>query len=187
LHDALETGWTIMGGGRTLLFDPSATAAWTLDFSISHTYNGGNQPGLFFPILIPTQRLVTVRDLHRTCFNVALGREWFLLGSAFSDGSNWRVGADVGGRYGTSRIDYNDTLILANGTFRPNGYLRDSDVIGGLYLAAHTDLELPLGGCKFVTGVRIEWGHTWMNFFKVPYTSSDVEDLSFLFSAGIRF
>ena len=43
----LHPGWDIEGGGRLLLFNPSATAAWTVILSVSNIFNrtgDANQP-----------------------------------------------------------------------------------------------------------------------------------------------
>ena len=40
----LHTGWDVEGGGRVLLFNPSATAAWTVSLSVSNIFGAPATP-----------------------------------------------------------------------------------------------------------------------------------------------
>ncbi len=186
LHDAVEMGWFVEGGARVLFFDPPATAAWTVDLSISNTFNRGHRPNLTFQF---NEDLATVRNLYRTGVNVAFGREWYLAGDAFGCGRTWRIGVDGGGRYETARVDLNDFLVGANATppdlITPNGFATHYDVVGGILLSAHTDVEWPLGGCKLQAGFRVEWDYTWIDL--LHHASNDISDVNFLLTVGVRF
>jgi hypothetical protein len=182
LHKAIQTGWLVEGGARTLLFNPPATAAWTAEFDVGSIFNNGGHPEVTFPLGTTDQ--VSVRRLNRTGIKVVLGREQYLFGSAWGDGCNLRFGWDAGARYDSVRIDLNDFL-TAGGTITPNGFLRRKDDVMAVVLAAHTDLEWPLGGCKLQVGGRIEWAYTWEDI--IPSQRTDISDLNFLLTLGIRF
>ncbi len=172
----VETGWFIEGGGRTLFFNQEGDRAWTLDVSIGNIYNNGNRPNLVYSRF---GAHVTTRTLNRTFVGLSGGREWYLLGSANDRDVNWRIGGDVGGRWGSARLDLNDVDLP------PDGFERHSHVIGGLLLSLHTDFEIPWGCCIFQSGVRVEWDYTWMNF--IADHNNDLQDVNILLSAGIRF
>jgi hypothetical protein len=193
----LNVGWVVGGGGRALFFNPTHDAAWVIDLGLSYTYNRGEQQEPVFldirqpprsdPLtgrVIPQPDLYTlsaIRGLHRTNFNFALGRDWWLWGPAsngLQDGWNLRVGGQVGGRWGTAHVD----IVPLN---QINGYARRQNVTHGLYLAAHTSLEVPFGGCILFTGLRAEWGYDWTNI--VPPLGGDLKNVNLLLTAGIRY
>ena len=105
-----------------------------------------------------------------------MGRECYLVGSANSCGLKWRAGVDVGGRYGTVRLDTYDSTTGA--------FTRLADIASGGYAALHTDLERPCGCCKFEAGLRAEYDYTWMD---VVSPSSDLHDVNLLMTVGVRF
>jgi len=197
LAKTLETGWEVEGGGRSLFFNLEGTAAWTADIGISDIYNqgqhsdrvahlnsiiaqepngiGGTTPTRVFGVP------VTIKDLNRTYVNASLGREWYLWGSAancagcgnIGDGANWRVGMDLGGRWGTEKLDLHEI------THR-------TEVIEGLFAAVHTDLEIPCGGWLIVVGGRIEWGNTWMHTI-LQDVPENLQNIDVLVTLGIRY
>ncbi len=186
LNNTLALGWMVMGGGRSLFFNPEQTAAWTVDLSLSHIVNNGNQLNLNFP-LNPgpdgSARTGNVRNLHRTMFGAGLGREWYLNGAA-NDFQHywalWRFGLDAGFRLGTARTDFNELRTGEN-------FQRTHDVFWAGYFALHTDVEIPCGGCcVFHTGFRTEWQYSWLDVFPVE-RRGNLQDLSFLWSIGVRF
>lgn len=193
----LNVGWVVGGGGRTLFFNPTHDAAWVVDLGLSYTYNRGEQQEPVFldirqpprsdPLtgrVIPQPDLYTlsaIRGLHRTSFNFALGRDWWLWGPAangLQEGWNVRLGGQVGGRWGTAHVD----VIPLN---QVNGYARRQNVTHGIYLAAHSFLEVPFGGCILFSGLRAEWGYDWTNI--VPPLGGDLNNVNLLLTAGIRF
>jgi hypothetical protein len=193
----LNVGWVVGGGGRTLFFNPTHDAAWVVDLGLSYTYNRGEQQEpVFLDIrqpprsdpftgrVIPQPDLYTlsaIRGLHRTNFNFALGRDWWLWGPAangLQEGWNLRIGGQVGGRWGTAHVD----VVPLN---QVNGYARRQNVTHGLYLAAHGSLEVPFGGCILFSGLRVEWGYDWTNI--VPPLGGDLNNVNLLLTAGIRF
>jgi hypothetical protein len=186
----LNIGYAIQGGARTLLFDPQQDAAWVIDFgitSIFQTCAGDQAFTLFnFPgkdannnnITIPQVSLTGDR-FNRTLVGLSLGRELWLIGSGRheTDGADtglyWRAGWDVGGRWGTAR-------------YQPNEVRHLTATIGGVFVAAHTDLEIPFGGCIFQTGFRVEWGYTWSDILQ-SHNNADVMDILLMWNLGVRF
>jgi hypothetical protein len=186
----LSTGWTIGGGARALFFNPTGDAAWTLDAGITNTRNHGDRPDVEIPlsIIVPglggvPQRVnfgqggipgVTVRDYNRTTVNLSFGKECYLWGdvnAACCGERNWRWGWDLGGRYGTAKADFHEIR-------------HRTDVIGGIFLAVHSDFEIPCECCVFFAGLRLEWGYTWGDILQ---QTSDVHDLGLLLNLGVRF
>jgi hypothetical protein len=165
---ALDTGWMIQGGARALFFNRPMTRAWAIDFSISNNNNHSSDPTA---TTINTGEIVTIRELNRTFVNVGFGREFYLWAPANQDGPMVRVGADFGGRWGTCNLE---TFQLRHQT----------DVIGGIYVAAHSDLEIPCGCCIFQTGIRAEYAYTFSDILKPV---ADVQDFNLLFSIGVRY
>jgi hypothetical protein len=188
LSHELETGWSIVAGGRALFFD-TPTTAWTVDPHFINTNESGGRENTKFPISITVAGAkkvfgvggvpgVTIRASNRSMVGLGLGREWYLWGSADSHDCNWRVGFDFGGRYGSHRLDLNETRHL-------------TDVIYGYYFAVHTDLEIPIHHCIFFTGLRLEYAATngdviSQNGNLFPQ-NSNVADLNFLATFGWRF
>lgn len=199
LPDRLNAmGWTTGGGLRTLLFDASHTAAWTIDFGGSYTYNrgqGAQEPTGLFLRTPPQQNPLTgaftvvpdrfvdsgIRGIRRSSFNFALGRDWWLMGDGTTggmQGTNWRVGGWVGGRYGTASVD----IIPLN---EIDGYSRRQNVFHGIYGGVHTTLDVPMGAWVWTSGIRAEYGHDWMNL--VPPLQGNIHNINIHLTTGIRF
>ena len=202
LSGRLKTGWTVGTGVRTLLFNQPGDAAWVLDLGVGFTYNRGRSS--MIPIDVQTPRVeripnpdpnaqpvfrplsdglapYSVRGLSRTNFNFSIGRDWFLRspGLVVSEtGPNWRVGADVGGRYGTSHVDL---VPIAD----PTNYLRKQSVTHSVFTALHTNYEVPMRSFIFFTGVRTELDYTFTNV--VPPKGGDILSLNFYLTAGVRY
>jgi hypothetical protein len=206
LHDILDTGWDFQAGGRSLFFNPSVDAAWTVDLSVNYIYNHA-EPSPTVPVILPTQasfvspiefKTMTIqahlRELDRTFANVAVGREWYLNAPANASGWKWRAGLDVGGRLGTAKA------LFAQRVSQPVQILENSgqtltfgtttshftDTIYGTSISLHTDLEVPCGCCTFLGGFRAEWDYTWMDVLKGT-NNSDLQDVNLLFMLGVRF
>ena len=191
---SLTTGWTTAGGGRALFFNPAGDRAWVLDLGLSYTYNEGKDQrvlGVFTPAALDqnTNEPVSpdevnsffIRGLHRTNFNFAVGRDWFLRGAGnlgMEPGPNWRVGGDVGGHWGTSHVDL---LPVSD----PGNYLRKTSVTHGVFLGTHATYERPLGAYILFGGMRAQWGYTWANL--IAPVGSDVVDVNLLLTAGVRY
>ncbi|MFL5245464.1 MAG: hypothetical protein ACJ8FY_25490 [Gemmataceae bacterium] len=181
----LETGWLVQGGARVLFFDPPQESAWTVDFSISNIYNHGqrsniavilpfvnvpsNNPFVTTPTTL-TNFPVTVHALNRTFVNVAFGQEQYLWGAANTNESTCRVGWDLGGRYGSEKLELNELR-------------HRTGVTGGVTFAAHTDVEIPWGKVLLLGGFRLEWDYIWSDVVH----DADVQDLNILLTAGVRF
>jgi hypothetical protein len=187
----LETGWTLMGGARGLLFNEDLTAAWVFDLHVIniHQYAGAHNrafPLTVFQNGVPTTSGVTpsagggfepnfnLEDVNRTMAGLGFGREWYLWKPADFDGFMCRFGVDGGGRWGSERLNVVDGARSAHKV----------GVIEGTYLAAHGDLEMPCGNVMFHAGMRLEWAYTFSNILE---RFSDVQDLTLLFTVGVRY
>jgi hypothetical protein len=180
-----DAGWIIQGGGRSLFFNPAQDAARTVDLALGHTVNSAEPAPpiliLIGPPTAPVRHTVTVKGTQRTNVTLALGREWYLNGTADGSGGGlvWRAGADAGGRLGTARGDVLDTGM------QPIRHL--TDTIYGTVLSLHTDVEWKCGCCcTWMAGFRAEWDFTWSDLLKSP-NNSDLQDVNFLGTIGVRF
>lgn len=202
LHRALETGWDIQGGGRSLFFNQAVDAAWTADLSLMSIFNHAlpDQKILvaadinFGPVTGPGVQVVGhVKDLNRTFVTAALGREWYLNAPANAAGWKWRAGLDIGGRLGTGRAEF--VLEPGQGFIAPNnaGLAHKTDTLYGLEIALHSDIEIPWGCCTFMYGLRAEWDYTWMDILNpgnahlVHPLNSQLQDVNLLLTFGVRF
>jgi len=193
----LEVGWMVGGGGRTLFFNQDHTAAWTADLGVSYQYNRGNQvsalnldvrqPNTSDPTTGATVKQpdvltnVIVRDIDRTNFNYAFGRDWWLWGPGATGAEkswNLRVGYEIGGRWGTAHVDLVPTA-------NPFGYFRRQNTTLGMFLELHSDFEVPLGSMIFFTGVQVQYGYDWTNL--APPVPGDIQSINVLLRAGLRF
>ena len=191
---ALRSGWVIAGGGRTLLYDTTGDAAWAFDLGVGLTYTRGEQNrviDVFSPretdpntgLLAGPDQIhpFRVRSLHRSTFNYALGRDWFLNGPGYlgaEQSSNTRLGFDVGGRWGYSHVE----LVPVED---PRNYLRRSGVTHGIFLGTNYTWEQPMGAWILVIGGRAEWGITFSNL--VPPQNGNLQDVNLLLTIGVRF
>jgi hypothetical protein len=187
-------------GARSLFFNPSTTLAWTVDAGLSFTYNNGGNSNRTYtvPLLVLVDNpddpfggqipqlqdvLVTTRDSWRWSFNLAVGREWYLFKPAYEPGWHWRMGWDVGGRWGTIRVNWNDLTNLPDQI----GFRRNSDVFGAVALSLHQDIEIPLRNCiSFIAGLRGEWVYNWTDIVP-PDAGRDLQDVNILLSFGWRY
>jgi len=198
LGSHLDAGWTLGGGARTLFFDPTHTTAWTVDLGLTYTHNAANglkdPVNLFIrqPLIVNTtlgtitaqpdrNAFTAIHGIHRLSFNYSFGRDWWLMGSGATgseETTNVRVGAWVGGRYGTAHVD----LVPLD---QPNAYSRRQNAWEGVFVGAHADFDMPLGGWIFFTGLRVEYGYDWLNL--IPPVHSDLNNINIQVTAGIRF
>ncbi len=178
LAGELETGWTLMGGARGLLFNEEMTAAWVFDIHIINIHQYASEHNRTFPLTVfqngvPKQSGVTpndngvgvepnfnLEDLNRTMVGLGFGREWYLWKPADFDGFKWRIGVDGGGRYGSERLNVVNAARSAHTT----------DMIDGCYAAAHADLEMPCGAVLFHAGLRSRMG---VHLLRHPATSRE--------------
>ena len=193
----LEVGWMVGAGGRSLFFNPEHDAAWVAELGWNFQYNRGNQNSpTELNVRQPnttnsTTGVVTavpdvltnvlVRDVISNNFTFALGRDWWIYGpGATGKEQSWnlRLGALVGGSYGTAHIDeepyYNQT-----------GYFRRQAVTHGIFLDFHAEWEMPLGAVILFSGIHLQYGYDWTNI--APPFPSDIQTANILVSAGFRF
>jgi hypothetical protein len=204
LQESLNPGWQTAVGARTLLFNKDTTAAWTSDVGVSYTYNNAGRADRVFNVLFPftvtefdfntfqnVSRLVftpvpvNIRAYHRASLNVAGGFERYIGNPAYCPGNHFRVGGDIGGRWGASRLELNDVSRADRIDYR-----RLYDVYGALFLSLHSDVEIPITACTwFVAGFRAEWNVNWSDILKnsVPHQGSNLVDVNLLINAGFRF
>jgi hypothetical protein len=185
LNNHTSPGFMMAGGVRSLFFNPAVDAAWTVDLGASTAWYG---PAGFPTVNIrnPTSQQhelvpVTPKSVNESFFNLALGRECYLWGngacSCDCPGPNWRVGWDVGGRYGTGRVS-----LQPNSTnIRPR-----TASIGGFLVSLHSDLEFPTGCCIFFIGLRTEYGWTFSDLLGVQ-NHADLQSVNLLVNLGLRF
>jgi hypothetical protein len=194
----LFTGWDIGGSVRTLFFNPSHTAAWTVDLGGSYTHNWGTssrdpvnlfirQPTIVNQqtgvVTVPPDQLIfsAIRGVHRSSFNFNFGRDIWLWGSGNTggmQGTNFRIGAWIGGRYGTAHVD----VIPLN---VPNSYARRQNAFEGITVGTHASFDVPMGGWIFFGGVRAEYGYDWTNL--VPPLTGNLNSINIQLQAGIRY
>jgi hypothetical protein len=187
LGDRMNAGWTVGGGTRTLFFRPSYTSAWVVDLGLSYTHNwaaNGDDPARLYIRQAAGDRVAFtgVREVHRTSFNFAFGRDVWLLGAGNNvgavNGTNLRVGAWVGGRYGTSHVD----LVPLD---EVDGYARRQNVFEGFFVGAHATVDVPMGGWILFGGVRTEYGYDWTNL--IPPLQGDIQNFNIMLTLGVRF
>lgn len=187
VNGQMTPGFILSTGARTLLFNPTADTAWVVDFGVSTVwYNTStNDQYILFNsqrsfivngqqvrLAVPVQA-VTPDGMNQTYFNLSGGQECYIWGNAFSPGNRCRVGWDVGGRYGSCRFD------LVNDRHR-------TDTVGGFFLAAHSDLEVPCGCCTIQVGGRAEYGYVWSDVL-TSRNNTDLQTLNLMINAGLRF
>jgi hypothetical protein len=191
LSSSVKPGWDIEGGGRVLFFNREVDAAWTVDCGLSYIFNpASDKNGPFTLFNVPVQTVnavgqattlmvpnidVTVGNLNRTYVNLAGGREVWLLGTADSSHHdlNVRVGWDVGGGWGTEKMELNELK-------------HRNDIISRLFLSIHTDAEVPCGSCILQAGLRLEYGYTWGDALQ-SHNNGDNQDINLTATIGVRF
>lgn len=185
----LQTGTDVGVGGRGLFFNAERTAAWTLELGLVSIWNHGTRPDIQIPLnlLVPSPAGqatpvsfgqgalpgLTIRSLNRTFANLGFGREYYLWGAAGCGSNTWRAGFDVGGRWGSSRAEFNEIR-------------HRTGVVEGVWGAIHTDLEMPCGCCTFLAGFRAELSYTYSNILQ-EQNNAQVMDVNVLFNLGVRF
>jgi hypothetical protein len=185
-HSLSTAGLDIEGGGRTLFFNPECTAAWYVSLGVTNISNHANDHSIvvnlqnfnFQGTTIPSLN-VTPNDLNRTYADLSVGRDWYLWGPARVDGisagelPNWRVGAEVGGRWGTAKLEATEIT-------------NQSETIYGAFVAIHSEIECPWHCCIFQAGLRLEYGYTWCDILQ-QQNRTDLEDFNVLVTVGVRF
>jgi len=196
-HDLLgrdmRAGFLYQLGIRTLFFDVPATRAWAIDVSLSHVDNG-QDPDVGYPLAVidftgntdpttgqpevkriqfgtPIEPPIHIRDTHRTYLNLGFGRDTYWNASAEDSGRRFRVGWDVGARYGALSQEYDRIK-------------HRTDVIGGLYAGAHADFEWSTSWGAWHAGVRCEYSYTWSDILQ---RASDIQEINTLLTVGIRY
>jgi hypothetical protein len=160
LQESLNAGWQTSAGARSLFF-PATTSLQ------------------FAPVP------VTIRAYERTALHMAAGWEWYLGNPAYCPGWHFRFGSDVGGKWGSSRLELNDVTVPDSIQYR-----HLYDVYGTVYLALHNDIEIPIGPCATViAGWRAEWNNNWSDILHNadPHQTSNLQDINLLLNFGVRY
>ena len=193
LSGAAQFGWMVEGGGRSLFFNVPHDAAWVAELSLMYAYNGANDRGLDVFARQPKNpqtgilngpdqiQPFTLRGITRTGLNFGLGWDWFLNGPGFlgyEQAWNSRFGVDVGGNYGTIRVDLIPSADVEN-------YFRRYSTTTGIQFGTHYNVEMPMGAWILFGGVRAQYGFHHSNV--VPPLSGNFQDLNLLLTAGFRF
>ncbi len=182
LNGSLETGFDSGAGFRVSFFNHAETSAWVIDLGVSDIYNSTNSPSSFTLLNVLNRpngpvypRInVTPEGLNRTYFDYGFGHEWYLWGSARCEAPvNWRIGADVGGRWGTAKMIF-DQLNHRTG------------VLEGTYVAIHSDLLIPWRCYLLSVGARLEWDYTWDHILQ-SQNQTDLSGFNVLLTGGINF
>ena len=192
----LHTGWDIEGGARLYLFNPPSTAAWVGTMSISNIFartGDENQTVILDNVVVHVpnatpggiqvgatktipQFPVTVSSLNMTFVNLGFGRERWLHGSADPGQQrcwNWRAGWDVGGRWGSAKVNFDQIQ-------------HHTDIVGGMYAALHSDVEWPFRCGIGVAGVRLEYNYIWTSLLQ-DQNNGNFSSLNYLLQLGVRF
>lgn len=208
LSAILDHGWMTAGGGRTLFFNATNDAAWVLDLGVSFTRNFGPRLGRLTsvdptsfrgngaeldptipaaqqtPVLPPDGLTIPVgiRAVRRTSLNFGIGRDWWMYGPGTvgetAGWGNWRGGFDIGGRWGTSSIDFEPLD-------DPGGLRHRQAVYHGVYVGSTLNWERQFGAVILQAGIRAEWGYDWMNL--LPPQMSNLHSLNCLMMFGMRY
>jgi hypothetical protein len=185
--NTLQTGWQAALVGRSMLFNSDMDGAWALEVGLNNIWNHGKNPNITFPIFTPSGTSVaggpptinvSTKSLNRTFVNFGLGREWYLTVPATAEGNKWRFGLDVGGRYGSAKLDMQEltTNVLQHRT----------KVFEGVYVALHGDAEIPCCSVVFIAGFRAEWAYTGSDILQTQ-NNADLFEVDLLLTAGVRF
>ena len=191
LSQGIDTGWDIEGGFRSLFFNRDDDAAWTVDVSLTNIFNPASKnagqvtltnvpfkttdaTGAATTVNVPFIN-VTPGNLNRTSVNLAGGREMWLLGTADSSRNdlNLRVGWDVGGRWGTEKLEFNEIQ-------------HRTDSFGGVFVGLHSDVEVPCGCAVFQAGLRLEWSTDYSQILQNA-NNGNTMDINLMATFGIRF
>jgi hypothetical protein len=176
LGAVLQTGWMFEGGGRTLIFNSDMTGAWALEIGVSHNYNhadpnrtisyvppGGNETG---------PQDLHLRQLQRTSFNWALGRETYFY--AMPSGLALRGGFHVGGQLGSIKADWREIQ-------------HSTDMLWAVTLASNLDAEYPWGCCTLVGGFRVEWNAIFESDIVQHQNNNNLQSVNLLVTGGFRY
>lgn len=128
-------------------------------------------------------------SLNQTYVHLSIGHEFYLHGFADCSDGGWkcRAGYDMGGRWGSSK------LIVVKRPFEGDGgspnrdlFNHLNDVVGGLFLALHSEIEMPINCCILFAGVRTEAAYIWSDIMQ-PQNNTDLMMLNLMFNFGCRY
>ena len=197
IGDNGRPGFMIGGGVRTLFFT-QPDAAWTVDLGLSSQWHDvmhspptvlrnvdvlQSQTGSTQQTKVNIPALtVTASSVHYLLGNLNFGRELYLWGAPdCACDSRCRVGWDAGGLWGSSKLIAAPQGLPSNQIFRHR-----TDVVGGLTVALHGDVEIPTGCCILFIGGRVEYGYIWSDILQ-RQNDTNTQMVNFLVNAGLRF
>jgi hypothetical protein len=125
-------------------------------------------------VVLPTVN-ASVASYNQTFFNLAGGRVWYLMGSGDCSYKEckWRIGWEGGGRWGTSKVEFNEIRHL-------------TDTVGGMFTALYSDLEYPCQCAILQAGFRTEYQFIWGDPLQ-RQNEGNYQSVNLLLTAGVRF
>jgi hypothetical protein len=194
-----DAAWTVEASLSNYENESGSTPATVLllnvPFNALTVQNG--QASQSLGTVVAGQVTARIRDLDRTYASLGAGREWYLFGGAAGTRdtphpASWRVGFDGGGRWGTAKLQI-DNINGSNFSTPPAGANAFTpqknhltDTLGAVYVAAHTDVDIPCGCCTFQVGFRAEVDYTWSDILQVQ-NKSDIISTNLMLSVGVRY
>jgi hypothetical protein len=172
---ALNAGYTLQVGGRSQLFEPVGNTAWAADLHLQYQFNNANAED----VVTVNREPVLVRSLHRWGVGAGVGQDMFLSAPGFVGGTwdaNFRLGWDVGARFGTGHVDLNPLFDLS-------GYRRKQDTFWQPFAGVMAAVEMPIGGWTWIGGGRLEWAYTSWDIIK----DAEFHEVNALFMVGVRY
>jgi hypothetical protein len=117
----------------------------------------------------------SVASYNQTWLALYGGRAWYLVGNADCSrkACNWRIGFDVGGRWATEKVDFNEIE-------------HHTGTAGGVSVAGYSDLEVPFQCAIFYAGLRTQYDYIWTDILQ-RQNSSNLQTFDLLFTVGVRF
>jgi hypothetical protein len=117
----------------------------------------------------------SVAAYNQTWLSLYGGREWYLRGNA--DCSNpcwsWRVGLDVGGRWATEKVSFNEIK-------------HRTGVAGGVSVAGYSEVVLPCQCVIYTFGLRTQYDYIFTHILQ-SQNVNDLQVFTLMITAGLRF
>jgi hypothetical protein len=128
------------------------------------------------PITITLPSLTaSVASYNQTWLSLYGGREWYLRGCADCSRQewSWRVGIDVGGRWATEKVDFNEIR-------------HHTGIAGGVSMAGYSEVEIPYQCIIYSFGMRLQYDYLFTHILQ-SQNATDLQTFDLLFTAGLRF
>jgi hypothetical protein len=137
---------------------------------------------------------ITTSSVNQTYVHASLGHEVYLwgVGDCSTPECRWRVGYDMGGRWGSAKLVFQEQFFVTpdpttgTPTVRPMPFKHRTDTVGGMFFALHSDLEIPTKCCLFFVGVRTEFAYIWSDILQRE-NNTDLMMINLMANVGLRF